>query len=363
MFVTSHRRPPVDSLASARDPHAVTGAGVVASEPAEPRTRPLELVDDRRLDGEDWVVVLAGGEGRRIRSFTTSSDGVAVPKQFCRFRDHRTLLRATIDRALALTSPERVIVLVRDEHRRWWEDETDGLPAANVLSQPEDRGTAVAILQALVEIHCRDREPRLVVMPSDSDVDDEDVLLDAVRVARREAMAHEEEIVLLGITPSHVDSEYGLIVPDARPRTASARVRAFVEKPPITTARRLTSEGAMWNSFIFACRGWALYALFEDALPQTTSRYLHALARSSSRAEGRALAALDVPVTDFGRGVLQRCTDRLRMLAVPPCGWTDLGTPARLASWLYRHRDAAFWSRRATPRDPGGDFGGAVQTA
>ncbi|HTR97516.1 MAG TPA: sugar phosphate nucleotidyltransferase, partial [Candidatus Acidoferrales bacterium] len=227
------------------------------------RTKPRTTASSRTA-GESWVVILAGGEGKRIRSYTTLADGVAVPKQFCRFRDERSLLAATLDRALSTTSAERVIALVMDAHRSWWEGELARLPAANVLSQPDNHGTAVAILQGLVEIHCRDRNPRIVVMPSDCDVDDEAVLLGAIEAAQRTARSYPRDVVLLGMTPSHVDSEYGLILPAAgRPGTAR-RVRSFIEKPPIDVARRLTREGAMWNSFIFACEGWALYDLYED---------------------------------------------------------------------------------------------------
>ena len=38
--------------------------------------------------------------------------------------------------------------------------------------------------------------------------------------------------------------------------------------------------------------------------------------------------------TDFSREILQRSVDRMDMLAVPRCGWTDLGTPERVAACL-----------------------------
>src|SRR5262245_3901959 len=34
-------------------------------------------------DTHDWAIVLAAGEGTRLRSLTTMADGVPVPKQFC----------------------------------------------------------------------------------------------------------------------------------------------------------------------------------------------------------------------------------------------------------------------------------------
>ncbi len=334
-----------------------------ARERAMPEPLPFPAPPDRRLEGESWAVILAGGEGRRIRSWTTTDGGDHLPKQFCRFRDERTLLAATVARALQLVPAERVIVLVLEEHRRWWEPELTALPPGNVLAQPANRGTAVAILQALVEIHCRDRDPRLVFMPSDAEVDREAVLVRAIRRAMRSASRHTADVVLLGMVPSHLDSEYGLIVPERGRTAASRRVRAFVEKPPLTVAQRLARDGAVWNSFIFACTGWALYDLFEDALPQVADAYLRGLGRAGAHERARAAVVAEMPARDFGSDVLQRCTERLRLVTVPPCGWTDIGTPPRLASWLYGHRDAFFWNRAPVLPHPDDDMGGATQTA
>ena len=36
-----------------------------------------------RHDEHTWALVLAGGEGTRLRALTTDSSGISVPKQFC----------------------------------------------------------------------------------------------------------------------------------------------------------------------------------------------------------------------------------------------------------------------------------------
>ena len=54
--------------------------------------------------GQTWVVVLAGGEGSRLRSLTTTAAGMTVPKQFCSLYGGRSLLQE----ALAVGHPEVV---------------------------------------------------------------------------------------------------------------------------------------------------------------------------------------------------------------------------------------------------------------
>src|SRR5439155_3578454 len=41
-----------------------------------------------------------------------------------------------------------------------------------------------------------------------------------------------------------------------------------------------------------------------------------------------------LPARDFSRELLERIPELLELVVVPPCGWTDLGTPARLERFL-----------------------------
>jgi mannose-1-phosphate guanylyltransferase len=331
----------------------VLDEGGVAVASVEPKPRPeANLATDVEIRTA-WVIILAGGDGRRLEAITRGQDGTPAPKQFCSFRDDRSLLRATLDRALHLTDREHLIVVVNERHRPWWEVELADLPRENVLAQPENRGTAVAILHALAYIRRRDRLPLLLIMPSDHDVEDEDVLIRKARRALRTATNHEDELVLLGIVPTHIDVDFGLVVPVVGQLGSSRRVMTFVEKPTLSTAAQLMRRGAMWNSFIFACTGRALYALFEDAMPSLLAAYLTAGEQPITDANTLAALFRDLPTRDFSRDLLQREARRLRLIAVPACGWTDLGTPARLAAWLDRHREAAFWHNSGLTRLPG----------
>ena len=311
---------------------------------------------------EPWVVVLAGGEGRRLQEYTTTPEGKTVPKQFCHFRDERTLLGATLDRALRIARRERVVVVVLAAHREWWEPEVVRLPRENVLHQPFGRGTAVAIHFALAHIQRRDPSARIVVMPSDHDFEDETTLLGCVANALHIAERFPLELVLLGIVPSHLDAEYGLIQPGTGRMHDSRPVRAFVEKPTLTLAAQLARAGALWNSFIFACTGGALRDVLDATLPWLGRTYrAHMIERGGDPlAVNRMFEGL--PVCDFSHDVLERNAGRLRLVEVPPCGWTDLGTPARLAGWLVRHREAPFWREHRMPFLHGNDdFPGALQ--
>jgi hypothetical protein len=106
------------------------------------------------------------------------------------------------------------------------------------------------------------------------------------------------------------------------------------------------ARGGLWSSFLFACRLSALLDAFELTQPELMRVFL---GDSSSLRLGADLDELyrTVPLRDFSRDVLERVADRLGVLAVPACGWSDLGTPERVASVLSV-RGAAARARAAS---------------
>lgn len=282
-----------------------------------------------------WVVVLAGGDGRRLLGALVGGQRLDRPKQFCRLQGE-SLLRRTLRRAEGITHRDHTVAVVRHAHRAWWREELRDLPSENVLAQADNRGTGVAILHALAHVLQRDDNPTLVFLPSDHSAESEAILTESVRLAARCAAADLRHLVLLGVTADRPETEYGWILPRTGDASSLRNVERFVEKPDAIAAAALHAAGALWNSFIFACSGHALLTAFEASHPHLLRTCLRSflvrhLDDSQERAVYRAL-----PRVDFCGEVLQAAVERLRVLTVPPCGWTDLGTPARVNAWLKR---------------------------
>jgi mannose-1-phosphate guanylyltransferase len=154
-------------------------------------------------------------------------------------------------------------------------------------------------------------------------------------------------IVLLGIEPREPDPELGYIVPHGRMQLCG--VERFVEKPSRTQAQQLIERGALWNAFIIAADGRALLRLFEERCPDIVAK-MRRLVRFEPLlpCPSSALAELydDLPDLDFSRHVLQGEEKHLQVLAVPECGWSDLGTPERVADALRELQKSAVPLRR-----------------
>ena len=283
-----------------------------------------------------WALVLAAGEGRRLRRLTTTGNGTAVPKQFCALAGGRSLLQDAIARAARLAPPERICAIVAAQHRRWWSGQLQALPPANIVVQPQNRGTAHGILLPLLVILERDPRARIVLLPSDHHVRDEARLALSLGMAASPP-ADRARIVLLGLAPRTADPQLGYIVPGAACGRAHQGVERFVEKPDPDAAAALVAGGALWNAFIIAADAAALLELFERHCPGIVAAMRRIVRGGAGRVEFvEALAVLyeQLPTLDFSQSILQRQERSLRVLSVPECGWSDLGTPDRVAEAL-----------------------------
>jgi mannose-1-phosphate guanylyltransferase len=286
----------------------------------------------QHFDPHTWAIVLAGGAGTRLRELTTDARGTAVPKQYCSLRGGRSLLADALERAARVATEARTLVVVTEEHAAWWKPELAKLSRENVLVQPFGRGTAAGILLPALTLYQRDRHARVAVMPSDHFVREEWVLERALRGAFDAVARDPRSVLLLGITPDAAEPDYGWIVPelDARP---VKRVARFVEKPAPELAESLRRQGGVWNSFLFAARVDALLGLFATRTPALLDSFRATLTAGAARADLETLYA-GLSELDFSRAVLQGSEPALRLQTVPECGWTDLGTPARVRECL-----------------------------
>lgn len=296
-----------------------------------------------------WAVVLAAGEGHRLRALTTLPSGVAVPKQFCSLYDGPSLLQEALRRGGSVSSQSHVCAVVAEQHRRWWEDALRPLDAENVVVQPQNRGTANGILLPLMHILFRDPAARIVLLPSDHHVLQEHVLISALQDAVAQLDWRVDETLLLGIAPGEPDPELGYILPGRTDKRGALRVTRFIEKPPRGLAEELIRAGGLWNAFIVISAAVTLLDLFRARIPEVVEAMRASVQHDRERGSGAvAVAELyrRLPEIDFSRDILAGQESKLCVLPVRPCGWSDLGTPKRVVEVL--HRGGATRASRST---------------
>jgi mannose-1-phosphate guanylyltransferase len=284
-----------------------------------------------------WAIVLGAGDGTRLAALTRRA-GKPVPKQYCTLDGGASLFQLALARAERVVAADAVVTVVAARHGKWWRLDLERLPPRNVVVQPENRGTAAGVLLPLLEVARRDPQGRVVLLPSDHWVDAEWVLADAIGSAF-ELLEHDpRRTLLLGMSPEGPEPGYGWIVPGvARTAVGSVfahTVDAFVEKPSLDGALGLMRRGALWNSFVIVATVPALLELYARRLPDLPGLLASCARPKPARYLADAYASLDT--NDFCRDLLEGAEPELGLVHVPPCGWTDLGTPLRVAACVRR---------------------------
>ncbi len=292
--------------------------------------------------GRTWAVVLAGGHGLRLRALTRHLYGDDRPKQYAALVGNRSLLRQTLDRVALEIPRERTLIVTLRGHADYFAAEFAGGPVPQLLVQPEDRGTAAAILLAVHRIQAWDPGAVVVTFPCDHFILEEGVFMD--HVARVAAAAGREPrwIVLFGAHPTEPETEYGWIEPGESVGETSAgplhEVRRFWEKPSIETAHACLAAGCLWNTFVLAAKVAALIRAGRRFLPKLHDQFARLAPVFGTRQETRVIQEtyMAVPHINFSHAILDRCPPSLVVSKLPGLTWCDWGTPDRVLQSLRR---------------------------
>lgn len=289
---------------------------------------------------ERWAVILAGGDGTRLQSMTRSITGDDRPKQFVPVIGGTTLLDQTRRRTARSVMASRTFIVVTKKHRRFYESLAHEISPRLLLEQPDNKGTAPAILYALLRVATRSPQAIVALFPSDHFFADDEEFMSHIDTAFDVVESLPETITLLGITPTSAEKEYGWIEPQRSVLGSAARsitrVRRFWEKPSATLATSLLERGCLWNSFVMVGRVDALLKMTQAALPELYAGFVALTPMFESAREHKALADLysKIADTNFSHQVLAARPQDLTVMRVGDVGWSDLGEPSRVLATL-----------------------------
>jgi mannose-1-phosphate guanylyltransferase/mannose-6-phosphate isomerase len=185
-------------------------------------------------------VILCGGVGSRLYPLSTPE----CPKQFLRLNhDKYSLLQQTVLRVSGAGFFKPILV-ANIQHEKLVHQHLQEIDAqADIIFEPEGRGTAASIIAASLFALRQNIEHKLLVLPSDHAIDN---IVSFKQTMRKAAAQLSDKIIIFGIKPEYAATIYGYI------QANNHYVERFVEKPNHALAEQFVAEGNYyWNSGIF----------------------------------------------------------------------------------------------------------------
>lgn len=289
---------------------------------------------------ERAAIILAGGEGSRLRSLTRIISGDDRPKQFCPIIDGSTLLDATRDRISRSFRPDEIYFSLTQKHEKYFNRFLWNVRADKKVIQPENKGTAPAILYSILRVAAERPDATIAIFPSDHYISNDETFMSHVETAFDSVERDQNGVVLLGIEPGKPEASYGWIQPPdslfGDLSGATSRVNRFWEKPTAGVAKQLMSMGCLWNSFVMIGKASAFIEMFKEKLPALFQMFTAASQAFGRADEGAVVRSIYSWIDDinFSSEVLERSCDRLLVTRVSGVTWSDLGEPQRVLGAL-----------------------------
>jgi mannose-1-phosphate guanylyltransferase len=208
------------------------------------------------------AVILAGGIGSRFWPASTPDR----PKQLLPLTGPQPLIEETLDRAVGLFGPGRVMVVTSNALAAAF-DRMGVLGGTQVLAEPAARGTAPALAWAAHQLEQQYPGAIMVSMHADHRIQPAAGLRESLE--RAIDLAAEGYLVCIGARPDRPETGYGYVRLGEHLGDGAHVVDAFVEKPNVETAEAYLADGRhLWNTGIFVWRCSDLLTAVSELSPE-----------------------------------------------------------------------------------------------
>src|SRR5579875_2258112 len=286
-------------------------------------------------DRKRAAIILAGGDGTRLSALVRGMTGREVPKQFCSLLGESTLLERTRRRVEMTVAPYDVLYVVSQAHQQHYDPLLADIPRSNLEVQPDNRGTAPAVLLALIRMAAAAPEASVAIFPSDHFLSDDGDFMRHVEMAFDAVEQRPEFTVLLAMQPSHPEADYGWIEPAEKVGFGAYdlyRVRALWGHPDQQQATQLLNRGCLWNSAVTVGRLSTILGMIMVTARELYAAFAPLRAKFPHSPSLRNIAVVynDLPQMGFSEHVLGGAAVNLATLPVAGVRWANLAEPARV---------------------------------
>ncbi len=289
-----------------------------------------------------WSIVLAGGDGERVKPLVLRWLGRHRPKQYCTFVGTRSMFEHTLNRAALTASPKRTVVVAARHHRNELRNQLFAHLTHKMIEQPLNRDTAAGLFLPISYVRARDPQAIIVIQPSDHFVHPERRFVETVRQSLTSVEAMPDRLLLLGVQPDRLETEYGWIQRGAQLNESCTHpihaVSSFLEKPGLAQADAALRAGGLWNTLVLTATVDALWKAGWTCFPDMMVLFERLCAAWGTRDEADILENLyrEMPQYNFSSHLLQRVPEQVAVMELTGVLWSDWGKPERIAESIRR---------------------------
>ncbi len=273
-----------------------------------------------------YAVIMAGGSGTRLWPLSRHGQ----PKQSLKITGERSLFQHAVDRLQGLFPHERILVVTVAEQVAMLNAEVPEIPRENYIIEPLPRGTASVVGLAAIALEARDPGATMAILTADHLMKNDAHLRQLLRAAY--AVAQEDVLVTLGITPTFPATGYGYIQKGAHVGTYEGlevfEVEKFKEKPQDAVAQAMVADGQhVWNSGMFIWRVATVMQEIVRQMPDLSAKLgdiaedWHTEARQAKL--GAVWPTIQPQTIDYG---IMENARRVAVIPTIELGWNDVGS-------------------------------------
>ena len=277
------------------------------------------------------VVIMAGGKGERF----WPKSRVNMPKQFLSLTsDGKSMIQHTVERLKELVKIENIYIVTNELYIDLVKKHISNIPNENIIVEPIAKNTAPCIALAAEYIAKKDKNAKMIVLPSDHLIKFNEIFIDTLKTAL-DVVEEGENLVTIGITPNYPETGYGYInFKKAQNLEHNVyEVLKFEEKPDLEKAKEyLTSGQYLWNSGMFVWKVSTILENFKKFLPEIYKSVKRIGETIGTPNYDKVLKQefLSIPSESIDYGIMEKAEN---IYVIPGnFGWDDVG------SWLSLER-------------------------
>ena len=274
-------------------------------------------------------VILCGGSGTRLWPLSRAS----YPKQFLSLNSYnkKSLLQNTYQRISKLDNISMPILVCNEDHRFIVAEQMReiNITPNSILLEPFGRNTAPAITIAALKSLEIEKDPILLVLSSDHEIQDNKKFLEVLEQGINDSI--DKKLITFGIVPSSAETGYGYIKSET-PFDPSCikgdKIEEFIEKPNSELAEKLIKDKRFtWNSGMFMFKAKTILEEIKIYSPEVLEICKDSLKKSNYDLDFQRIdknSFEDCPNLSIDIAVMEKTK---RGIVLPlDAGWSDIGS-------------------------------------